>query len=750
MPMLRSFRSKLVLFSLLVGALPTLGVGIWSLLHGRAMLESSTRAAEQALGQAAETKLAALRDSMRQSLNEYSASVTTQMILMASAAHTATALRELGDAFAGHAAERHLDAAEVGRLRGELRDYYTGSFGTEYAKQNAAAAGPALGWLQQLSPTGVSLQHTFVHANPHPLGQKHRLVTPAQMDSHYATAHTAHHPQFRRLVEHAGYYDVFLVDRSGQVVYSVFKELDFATALAAGPATRTGLATAVAAAEQAAAGVVTFTDFARYAASYEAPAAFAAAPVFDGDTRLGVIAVQLPLAQITTVMSQTSGLGTSGEAFLVGADNLMRSDERLDPEHHSVVASFRDPTLGRLDSAAVRDGLAAKDGTAHYRNHRSRDVVGAFGSATFGNQRWAICVEQEAAEALAGATAVRNDGNGRLTAFQWTLLALVGVVAAALVGLGTVWAGRIAAPAIEGAATLAAVATGDLRPRIRSTGTDEIGRMGSSLNTALDAIGGTLANAQQCMARIDNTNGDLRATSTSLASSAGETAANLQEMRATLLEIDQLSGECAKRSIDANALAQQAQESVATGQQHTERMTKAMAEAQAASAAVATILATINDIAFQTNLLALNAAVEAARAGEAGKGFAVVAEEVRGLAQRCGAAAHDITTRIQAATACTTASAQAAQEVQGSFAEINTASRAVAELIGQVLTSIQIENEHLATATQAVVKLETMTQQNASSAEELSAAVTTCTEETASVRRQLDVFRLPAATSPQG
>ena len=146
------------------------------------------------------------------------------------------------------------------------------------------------------------------------------------------------------------------------MVYSVFKEVDFATSLANGPYRDTGLAEAYRAGMKAPKSSKIFIDFSLYVPSFNAPAGFIASPIFDDDgQRLGVVIAQFPLDKLNRLMTKREGLGETGEAYLVGDDMLMRSDSFLDPVGHSVIASFQQNN--KVDTDATRRALGGEKGT---------------------------------------------------------------------------------------------------------------------------------------------------------------------------------------------------------------------------------------------------------------------------------------------------------------------------------------------------------------------------------------------------
>jgi methyl-accepting chemotaxis protein len=122
---------------------------------------------------------------------------------------------------------------------------------------------------------------------------------------------------------------------------------------------------------------VVLVDYARYAPSYEAPAGFIASPIFDGGEKIGVAIFQMPIDRLNTIMGERAGLGRTGETYLVGPDELMRSDSYLDPENHSVVASFKRPATGKVSTAAAKAALAGNTGAEVIMDYNGHPVLSA-------------------------------------------------------------------------------------------------------------------------------------------------------------------------------------------------------------------------------------------------------------------------------------------------------------------------------------------------------------------------------------
>lgn len=194
----------------------------------------------------------------------------------------------------------------------------------------------------------IRLQQMFISDNPRETGQKHELDSVDR--SLYSVLHEQYHPVIREYLDKFGYYDIFLVDHiTGKIVYSVFKEVDFATSLLTGPYKDTNFAEAFDAARQAEdPDFVNLVDFEPYVPSFNAPASFIASPIFDGDTKVGVLVFQMPIDRINDIMTsnqawESVGLGKSGETYVVGQDFTMRNQSRFlieDPDSfHTVIGN---------------------------------------------------------------------------------------------------------------------------------------------------------------------------------------------------------------------------------------------------------------------------------------------------------------------------------------------------------------------------------------------------------------------------
>lgn len=346
-------------------------------------------------------KLSALRDSKQAYLRYYLNNIKNQVLTFSENRMVVDAMAKLPRYFELFRSINSISAPERQRMTAELRTYWDNEFSETYRALNNGQDPQVETYFDQLDYDSLVLQYYYIRANENPLGSKDELDTPNDRSA-YSRLHASIHPPIRSYLRKFGYYDIFLVDSdSGDIVYSVFKELDYSTSLIDGPFADTNFGRVFRRANEATEpGAFFIEDFEPYWPSYEAPAAFVASPIFDNGKKLGVAIFQFPIDTLNEVMTDRSGLGDTGETYLVGSDYRMRSDSFLDPENRSLVNSFRNPEQGSVQTEAVESALRGESRVGVLKNYQGEYVLSAWSPFRFETLNWAILSEKNVSEVL--------------------------------------------------------------------------------------------------------------------------------------------------------------------------------------------------------------------------------------------------------------------------------------------------------------------------------------------------------------
>jgi methyl-accepting chemotaxis protein len=305
--------------------------------------------------------------------------------------------------------------------------------------------------------------------------------------------------------------------------------------------------------------------------------------------------------------------------------------------------------------------------------------------------------------------------------------------------------GELSAPTAELTGALGRVADRDLTARMTGSYRGSFAELADSFNTAIGTLDDALTHVAVSSAGVASTGGEIASGSTALAQGAAQQAGALEEVSAALQELAAMAKQNADHARDARGMADNARTGAAGGVASMGRLSEAVERIKHSADRTASVVKTIDEIAFQTNLLALNAAVEAARAGDAGRGFAVVAEEVRALAQRSAAAARETGALIAESVRAAGEGVSLNAEVLGRLRAINADVDRVGAVMAEIAAASEQQDQGVGQINAGLDSMNAVTQQVATSAQQSSSASVELSSQADAMAELVSTFALSDA-----
>lgn len=569
-----------------------------------------------------------------------------------------------------------------------------------------------------------------------------------------------HESFFQGYIKDYGYYDVFVICKAhGHVMYTAAKESDFGENLSLGELKNSGLAKIWR--ETLKNNRTTIVDMEPYAPSNNAPAMFIGTPVIQEGSVKSVLVFQVSDKAINDIARYRESYGETQEDYLVGKDQLMRSDSFLDPKNHSLIGSFANPETGSVDTVATQKAFSGKTDTEIVIDYNGNPVLSAYSTVKIGKDvEWAILSEIDEAEILIVPHSIRDS----IILESIILIIIVLAVSIFVIKLGLI------KPLNSFKEKLINISDNkDLTVQLSTEAPLEISQMAESINSLIDELNSLISDTKQTSTENASIAHQLSTSSLGVGNNVERSVSIISETSLQATEINQeiiLAIDDAKESkneiIAANKMLLDARDEI-TQLTHRvkvtvdteDRLAQDITRLSTEAAEVKSVLDVISSIADQTNLLALNAAIEAARAGEQGRGFAVVADEVRALAAHTQNSLNQInetiTSIIDSIEHVSVDMNNNSKEIQ----ELSVIANNVDDKINQTVVIVSKATEasdktvtdfeqaggSIGVIVNKVAEVNTISSENARSVEEIASAAEHLNSMTENLNAQLETFR---------
>jgi class 3 adenylate cyclase len=403
-----SIQSKLLVMLLLTSVLSVAVIGFIGYQSGRSSLRESVF-----------DRLTEIRGSQSRQLEAQFTDLQNSLVIYT---RGATAIQSIEAFTAGF---DQLDDAPLNPAQSQsLTDYYRNQFAVAKREQTGEELDIA-----GLLPTSNAQRYLQAYYTaPFDDFDKAIQFDDARDGSAWSAANARYNDFFRQIVTRFGFEDALLLDTRGNVVYTAYKGVDLGTNIVNGPYREGQLRDAYQKAMASnAVDYVGITDFGDYIPADE-PTAWMVSPVGPEGRVDGVLALQFPISKINKLMTadrqwEAAGMGTTGETFLVGPDDLMRSDSRMfieDPERFraDVIDAGTPPGVAEdslrqhgttlvqpVASDATRNAQRGQTGTVIEDDYLGQKSLQAYAPVDLQGLNWSIIAKIDTSEAFAPVSA---------------------------------------------------------------------------------------------------------------------------------------------------------------------------------------------------------------------------------------------------------------------------------------------------------------------------------------------------------
>ncbi|MBB3699829.1 GAF domain-containing protein [Flammeovirga yaeyamensis] len=484
-----SIRIKVLLNLLLIAALSSIAVGLLGYYSAKKSLE-----------EAVFRQLTSVREVKRRSLENYIDNSKKHISVLAQSRMVSDAVLEFSSAF--DIMDYYYTPGKIVKMRRTLKEYYRSTIDRKLSDQENFSK-QLINSVDEASDKMVILQHLYLTQNQNPIGKKD-LLNRGNDRTAYSDIHERYHSSFRRYLKAEGFSDLLLVSvNTGDVIYSVSKNADFGTNLMDGVFRQSALGQAFTLARNSIRpNMVILSDFVSYEGAYGNLQLFFAAPVYDntgdGLEKVAVLIGTLPLSEINNIMTDDGdwaeeGLETTGETYLVGKDQLMRSDARLFVEESDKfnqqlldlnvpieeinrIKSLRTTVLSKsVNTAPVQDALKGHSGNIIAQNYLGKQALSSYSLLNIRELPWIIISEIEEKEAFASIDKLKlNVGLATIVIF------IIGFIVA------NAYSTNFTRPVDKLQKAISRLAKGDVSSSIRVPSGDEIGKTIYNMNLLIE------------------------------------------------------------------------------------------------------------------------------------------------------------------------------------------------------------------------------------------------------------------------